>query len=288
MTTPTQTDPELARRSYDYLHPQYRAARTEALARSKGQCQFCGERPAAEAHHWATDYPSEEEMTADDLTGLCLFCHTMATTIRRFRGDPWELLERFREQQRKSPNDSQPYQFQGGVAVPIARDIAILSTHKRGDFAGLRRMDPNEPDTAAFWRLMASEGLLGNPDAERKWALIMCGIALMTRTAADDNPFNRSAHNGSMPVGRALYESGYSETRFNRLLTARDDMLRVLLTRMFRMLAAEQATFDWREMAAFILNDGFNDERAEEGRRRLARAYYRAERRGSQQSETQQ
>ena len=149
-------------------------------------------------------------------------------------------------------------------------------------------MDPNEPDTAAFWRLMASEGLLGNPDAERKWALIMCGIALMTRTAADDNPFNRSAHNGSMPVGRALYESGYSETRFNRLLTARDDMLRVLLTRMFRMLAAEQATFDWREMAAFILNDGFNDERAEEGRRRLARAYYRAERRGSQQSETQQ
>ena len=173
------------------------------------------------------------------------------------------------------------------ITFRIAGRIAGLPDHDRGGFAGLRRMDPDEPDTAAFWKLMAEEDLLGNPEIERKWGLILHGMALMTRTAGDDVA-SRSCHDGRMPVGRALYENGYSESRFNRLLTARDAMLRVLLARMFRMQAAEQATFDWREMAVFILNDGFNEERAEEGRRRLARAYYRAERRSSQQSETQE
>ena len=174
----------------------------------------------------------------------------------------------------------------------LAGQIAAMPEHDRGGFAGLRRMDPDEPDTAAFWRLMAREDLLANPAIERKWGLILHGIALMTRTAGDDVTA-RSAHDGRTPVGRALYLGGdaqratafYSEARFNRLLMAREEMLRVLLARMFRMLAAEQVTFDWREMAAFILNDGFNDERAEEGRRRLARDYYRAERRSSQQTD---
>ena len=171
----------------------------------------------------------------------------------------------------------------GDIAFRLAGQVASLPDHDRGGFAGLRRMDPDEPDTAAFWRLMAREDLLGIPEVERKWGLILHGIALMTRTGGDDVT-GRSAHDGRTPVGRALYESGYSETRFNRLLTARGDMLRVLLTRMFRMLAANQATFDWREMATYILNEGYDDEAAERNRRRIAREYYRAERRGSQSS----
>ena len=178
------------------------------------------------------------------------------------------------------------------IVFRLSGQIAAMPEHDRGGFAGLRRMDPDEPDTAAFWRLMAREDLLGNPAIERKWGLILHGIALMTRTSGDDVTA-RSAHDGRVPVGRALYLGGesqratafYSEARFNRLLMAREEMLRVLLARMFRMLAAEQVTFDWREMAAFILNDGFNEERAEEARRRLARDYYRAERRSSQQTD---
>ena len=181
----------------------------------------------------------------------------------------------------------------GEIAFRFAGAVAAMPDYDRGGLAGLRRMIPDEPDTTAFWRLMASEDLLGNPEIERKWGLVLHGIALMTRTAGGDDVTSRSAHNGSVPVGRALYLGSetqrgtglYSETRLNRLLTARDDMLRVLLARMFRMLGAGQVSFDWREMAAFILNDGFNEERAEEGRRRIARAYYQAERRSSQQSE---
>lgn len=70
--------------AYDYGHPQYLAAREEALGRSGGVCQFCGQKPAAETHHWAERYPPEVETTAADLTALCNLCHEMATTMRRF------------------------------------------------------------------------------------------------------------------------------------------------------------------------------------------------------------
>ena len=70
----------------------------------------------------------------------------------------------------------------------------------------------------------------------------------------------------------------YSESRLNRLLTARGPILRTLLARLFRMMAAAGQPFNWREMASFILNEGYNEEAAEQARRRIAREYYRAER----------
>lgn len=180
----------------------------------------------------------------------------------------------------------------GETAFDLAKELASPA-FPRGDLAELRRMDPNTPDDeAAFWRLLARNDLLGNPVLERKWALILHGIALMTRTAGNDIP-SRSAHDGHMSVGRALYLGGdavrtqafYSETRFNRLLTARGPMLRTLLARMFRMMAAADVSFDWIEMARFIQYEGSFEESAEGTRRRIAREYYRAERRSAQSAE---
>ena len=88
------------------------------------------------------------------------------------------------------------------IAFRLAGQVAAMSEHDRGGLAGLRRMDPNEPDTAAFWKLMAREDLLGNPEIERKWSLILHGMALMTRTNGNDVSV-RSCHDGRMPVGRA-------------------------------------------------------------------------------------
>lgn len=177
-------------------------------------------------------------------------------------------------------------------------EIAVGFTHQmahegfsRGELAALRRMDPDRADAAVFWRLLAREGLLNHGgDAECKWGLILHGIALMTPTGARGSSV-RTAHDGYMPVGRALFLGGdsqrtagfYSETRLNRLLTARGPMQRTLLARMFRMLASAGVSIDWREMAQFILNDG-DEEIAEEGRRRIARHYYQAERRNTQAS----
>ena len=170
----------------------------------------------------------------------------------------------------------------GVIAAGFARQMADES-FRRGDLAELRRMDPDVPDAAVFWRLMASRNLLGNLAVEAKWALILHGIALMTPTTGGKNG---TAHNGIMPVGRALFlggeverrESGYySESRLNRLLTARGPILRTLLARLFRMLAAANQPFNWSEMARFILNDDYNEEQAEDIRRGIARAYYQAE-----------
>ena len=172
----------------------------------------------------------------------------------------------------------------GGIAVGLAQQLARPS-FPRGDLAALRRMSPPATDVPAFWRLAAQHGLLGGTVLERKWALIMHGIALMTPTAD-----GRTAHNPKRSVGSALYLGGepsrttgfYSETRLNRLLTARGTTLQTLLTRMFRMLASADASFDWREMARFILLHGYDEQRAEQSRSRVARAYYREERRQAQ------
>ena len=175
----------------------------------------------------------------------------------------------------------QPVQHRpwGKVAVGFARQLAA-EDFSRGDLAELRRMDPDAPDAAAFWRLMAQQDLLGSSAIERKWALVLHGLALMTRTAESD-AVSRSAHDRDTPIGKALFygddrnrESAfYSHTRLNRLLTARGPMLRTLLARMFRMLGAKGCAFNWYRMVPLILNE----ERADHVRRDIARHYYWAE-----------
>ena len=62
----------------------FKLARAQAFDRSGGTCQLCGTAQATDAHHWALDdYPSGEDVTADDLVALCRICHEVATTLRR-------------------------------------------------------------------------------------------------------------------------------------------------------------------------------------------------------------
>ncbi len=193
----------------------------------------------------------------------------------------------------EAPTQSTRSSNRGDTAVSIAGQLA-RGDFRRGDLAELRRMNADAPEPAVFWRLMAENELLDKGTAlESKWALILHGISLMTPTGSEDNA-SRSAHNGHMPVGRALFlgsettrQSGfYSESRLNRLLTARGPILRTLLARMFRMLAAAAVSFNWREMAQFILNDNYDEDAAEMSRRRIARDYYQTQRRAAQSNDT--
>ena len=147
-------------------------------------------------------------------------------------------------------------------------------------------MDINDPDNAIFWELMTQRGIPRNADINR-WGLIMHGIALMAHGAG-------YAHNPRLHVGRSLYLGGeqqpgergfYSQDRLATLLAARGPTLHRLLARLFRMLANERCAFNWREMAWFILNEGYNEDEADKSRIEIARAYYRASPRRSQQSE---
>ena len=194
-------------------------------------------------------------------------------------------------EQRELPGGLEDLSLQDVQSIVNSFILTIRRTSfSPGNLAELRRMNPDSPGTAsAYWRLMADENLLGNPISERKWALILHGIALMTPRASDANR-NRTAHDENIPVGRALFRGGedsgrdsgfYSESRLNRLLTAQGPILRTLLARMFRMLAAANQSFDWHEMAWLILNED-DEERFEMARRRIASEYYQAERRSAQ------
>ena len=172
------------------------------------------------------------------------------------------------------PFSREPLRPQRTIDAIVRRLVEEMSNHyfPTGDLASLRRMTPDAPDQAAFWRLMAQRRLLGNSHMEHKWGLVMHGIALMVPTAHDE----------SVRVGKALFEGGdsqrrnafYSDLRLNRLLKAQGDVLTTLLTQLFRMMKAARQPFDWGEMAAFILNEG---DEAEQARLKIAREYYQAE-----------
>ena len=144
-----------------------------------------------------------------------------------------------------------------------------------GNHARLRRMNPDSPNTAIFWEIMSWREMPRNPDI-KKWGLILHGIALMSH--------RERAHHPRTHVGWALFYGDdnnrttafYSEDRLATLLAARGDTLRRLLARLFRMLGNEGRSFNWSEMAEFILNEGYDEEQAELGRTEIARAYYRA------------
>lgn len=167
--------------------------------------------------------------------------------------------------------------------VVMANTIESIESKEMttGEKASLRRMDPSNPHSAVFWKLISQRGMPRNPDI-KKWGLITHGIALMSHSAG-------LAHNPRKPVGRVLYEGNqdqpgtafYSEDRLATLLAARGPTLHRLLARLFRMLASKACAFNWREMAWFILHDGCNEERADEARIKIAREYYRAKQRRS-------
>lgn len=165
----------------------------------------------------------------------------------------------------------------GNVITNLAETIEAKE-YGTGNLARLRRMRYDAPDTSAFWRLMVRDGMPTDPEIP-KWGLIMHGIALMAHGAG-------LAHNRRVPVGQALHEV-YSEDRLSTLLSARSSTLHSLLARLFRMLANEGCSFNWREMAWFILNEGCNEAQADQSRVEIARAYYRAQYRADQSSDSE-
>lgn len=158
------------------------------------------------------------------------------------------------------------------VVSRFLQEVSDYHYSNRGALAELRRMDPNKPDAATFWRLMGKTDRLGCPSAESKWALVLHGMALMAPNIDSETP-----------VGRALFYGGdnqrnqafYSDLRFKRLLNSQGVMLRSLLSEVFRMMSASGQSFDWYEMASFILNE--DEESLEAARLQMARDYYATE-----------
>lgn len=156
----------------------------------------------------------------------------------------------------------------GSIISAIAGELG-REGFARGDLAALRRLDPDHASAPAFWRLLIGvpEDRRQGDDAERRGALIFHAIALMVP----------NHHDAAVPVGHALFAAGYSEQRLGRLLDARGAQFRALVPRLCRQLAHKAQPLDWRELGRFILAEGRDEEKAEDIRLGIARAYYAAE-----------
>lgn len=155
-----------------------------------------------------------------------------------------------------------------GTVVRLAGQVSGLDP---GPAASLRRDPLAGSGSAAFWQLLAENGIAATERMERRWAAVIQAIAILTpKGRASDGP-KPSAHHAGNPMGTALQEAGVSDQRLARMLAARGKTRRELVIRTCRRLAGkEPVRFDLRTMAQFVL---FEDE---EAARWIARKYYTA------------
>lgn len=159
----------------------------------------------------------------------------------------------------------------------LAHTIAALAGvvgHERypaADRAALKRWAPGQPVPLAFYRLWLRH-LGEEPPHEAQteaWMTLAWGLAIS----------GEGSHDPKRPLGQALAESGFSEGRLERLLSAPDDVRIELFMSAVRFLAAKGERFDWTQAARFLLT--VDAAKRESIHRCIALGYYRNfERRG--------
>jgi hypothetical protein len=149
-----------------------------------------------------------------------------------------------------------------------------------GPAAELRRMDPAAPTLPpAFWACLlahvpeplrsfdAGGTAIPHERAERAWAVILNGLAVMTP----------EPHQPRARIGEVLRDTGYSEPRFVRLLRAEGPALPQEAGIACRWLRAKGRPIDWIDFGRFIhARMTGNHDQAERHAHRMARAYFRA------------
>lgn len=147
----------------------------------------------------------------------------------------------------------------------IASRLARVD-YPAGNLATLRRLDPERPDGAAFWGLVAEYAPVAfdNDRMAKALAVVVQGMAIA-------HPFHLPA-GGRWPLGMALADAGVSEARLLRLLRTGQTELPEEVRRLARLMAAKGETgrFDWSEVFDLVFwTDG------EKIRREIAKDYYR-------------
>ena len=149
-----------------------------------------------------------------------------------------------------------------------------------GEVAELRRLDPEHPGGAAFWKAVVLHlepaGQLRGADAEARWALVL-------RAVGELHGLNRPRRR----LGRALAGAGVSEMRLARLLRADLGTLAGTLSAVSRQLASKAEAVDLADLAWLVLTargPGGARRGEERVRRNIARDYYRGLRKAADDS----
>jgi CRISPR type I-E-associated protein CasB/Cse2 len=135
-----------------------------------------------------------------------------------------------------------------------------------GDLAALRRMDPAAPGRAATVAYRLLVDAVGDRDELERWLLVVHALALL-----------RGGHDPKIAIGVALSAIEFSEARLQQLLSADWSVLRDLVPRIARRLAAQRARLDFAPLMRLILTvDRFPDE-ADSARLGIAKSFVRAQ-----------
>ncbi len=170
-----------------------------------------------------------------------------------------------RETPARAAEDGDPLSRRLDVAG-LARAVAALAPDV---VVALRRRPRVGAAEAASWGLRALLHASTRPADAGAWALLIHAIAILTpgRRA----PATFTAHDPARSFGAALFESGVSELRLARLLTApvtaRHDVIAGVCR---RLRATKQNRFDLRSLARFILDGD------DEATHRISLDYYGA------------
>lgn len=152
----------------------------------------------------------------------------------------------------------------GDIARRLARD-----DYPSGDLAALRRLDPDAPDGAAFWQLVAwfAPELFDDENGQRVLAATVRGMAIA-------HPFHLPV-GGRRSLGTAMAEADVAEARLLRLLRLGRAGLPEELRRLARLMASkgDDGRFDWSDAAWLLATADSNA--GEKVRRRIARDFYR-------------
>lgn len=150
------------------------------------------------------------------------------------------------------------------MAQTVARLSHLLAREDfpPGDRARLRKLTPGSAPPLAFLRFAFAHLPAGWERRQEIWQTLVAGLALMYP----------QGHDAGRPLGRALAETGYTEPRLERLLTAQDDTRRTLLLRAIRFLRAKNASCSFTDLA-HLLGLGGDPQLACQ---RIARDYFRA------------
>lgn len=138
---------------------------------------------------------------------------------------------------------------------------SLLEAERRGDLAELRRLDPDCPAAPVFFRIIARVAPDAGPESMRRYAHYLRILALDPGALTGDR------------LGAVMAGAGVSESRVQRLLTARGDAMRDQLRLVARRLAAA-GNVPWRGFAHLLLTA--EGDKLERSRMTVARDFWRA------------
>ena len=151
----------------------------------------------------------------------------------------------------------------GGLVEAFAYEVRSLDKQeRRGDLSELRRLNVDAPSSAAFFRIVAKVSPESGPDGLRRYARLLQILALKPDAMSP------------MSLGRAMVEAKISESRVQRLLSARGSSLAEQIRLLARRLASA-GVLSYRQIGELLLAPD-DSERAERLRLTIARDYWGA------------